>query len=57
LGGMLSGLTSSSASNKENDSGSMRSGKSQVSGAGVEIFGLGIPPVPVRGRSVSQMTK
>jgi hypothetical protein len=57
LGGMLSGLTSSSASNKENDSGSMRSGKSQTSGAGGEIVGLGIPPVPVRGRSVSQMTK
>jgi hypothetical protein len=54
---MLSGLTSLLVSKKENDLGSMRSGKSQLSGAGVEIFGLGIPPVPVRGRSVSQMTK
>jgi len=60
LGGMLSGLTSSSANNKENDSGSMRSGKSQTSGGAVverDVVGLGIPPVPVRGRSVSAKTK
>jgi hypothetical protein len=57
LEGMLSGLTSLLVSKKENDLGSMRSGKSQLSGAGVEIFGLGIPLVPVRGQGVCQMTK
>lgn len=56
LGGMLSGLTSS-ASNKENDSGSMTSAKSQASdGPATErdVVRLGIP---VRGRSVSARTK
>lgn len=60
LGGMLGGLTASSTSNKENDSGSTRSGKSQTSGgtvAGRDVVGLGMPPIPVRGRSVSARTK
>ena len=60
LGGMLGGLTTSSTSNKENDSGSTRSGKSQTSGGTVaerDVVGLRIPPVPVRGRSVSARTK
>jgi len=65
IGGMLSGLTSSSSNNKENNDGSggsVRSVKTFITeegGAdtGKDVLGLGVPAVLVRGRSVSERTK
>jgi len=61
IGGMLSGLTSSSSNNKENNDGSgasIRSVKTFVeegsASTGKDVVGLGIPSTPTRGRSVSE---
>ena len=65
IGGMLSGLTNSGSNNKENNDesgGSVRSVKAFIeehgeTDTGTDALGLGVPAVPVRGRSVSARTK
>ena len=65
IGGMLSGLTSSSSNNKENNDGSGGSVRSIKSSfvedgeidTGNDVLGLGVPAGVVRGRSVSERTK
>jgi myosin heavy subunit len=65
IGGMLSGLTSSTSNNKENNDGSggsIRSVNTFIdehgeTDTGKDVLGLGVPAVLVRGRSVSERTK